>query len=417
MMLPNWLVALILADALGAPSPPQAHTFTPIQHFDGLDHEGQVLQPTADEVVILARWFRHSGSRVSLAAGGNHLDQTLPRCDFHSCARLGSLVVTTRDQGDDTHVLESQQAGLPHTPWTHNLGPANVLSVTAVGTGIQVLLSTPRSATAEELLGFDAEGTALWRVVPPADALPEIWPAGEELVVLTPDEAHIIEAATGVTHQVLDIPGGEIEMAAATPKTLVVSRGHQRARLLRIKRSDGSVAWSKRTTTTALKVVDDMVLACTAGGSVVTRALDNGRLQWSYGLGFRCTSVWSVPVAPDQPARMMAAGPNGRFVVFEADPSPAPLERYAVRGRVLVDRRPQRGVRVHVGDRWARTNEHGRYEVRARGRGTLRIWVELPDSAVGRGRVLNWEPRATVELSGVHSYRRDLVTDTGMDDH
>lgn len=112
----------------------------------------------------------------------------------------------------------------------------------------------------------------------------------------------------------------------------------------------------------------------------------------------------------------MAAGPNGRFVILQADPSPPPAERYAIHGRVLVDRRPQREVVVHVGDRSVRTNDDGRYRVRGRARGMVHVWVE-PSLSPRPDRVLNFEPEHWVELSGKHGYRRDLVTHTVLDDH
>jgi hypothetical protein len=112
----------------------------------------------------------------------------------------------------------------------------------------------------------------------------------------------------------------------------------------------------------------------------------------------------------------MAAGHEGALVIFELDPAPPRPERYTIRGRVLVDRRPQPGVRVHVGDRSVRTDAEGRYRVHGRGLGAVHIWVELPDSP-RRGWVLNFAPEQTVELSGKHWYQRDLVTHTVRDDH
>ncbi|MCA9712977.1 MAG: hypothetical protein KDK70_44540, partial [Myxococcales bacterium] len=161
--------------------------------------------------------------------------------------------------------------------------------------------------------------------------------------------------------------------------------------------------------------VGDHVLACTAGGDLVAHALGDGRARWHYGPGFSCTSLWTVPTAPDRPPRVVAAGYGGSFVLLEADPAPAPAERYTIRGRVLVDRRPQPGVVVHVGDRTARTDGEGRYRVRGRGRGIVHVWVELPPSP-RPGMVLNFEPEHLVELTGKRWYRSDLVTHSVIED-
>lgn len=279
------------------------------------------------------------------------------------------------------------------------------------------MLAPPRSASADVLLGLDDAGAELWRIAPPADTLAQLHAVGDELLVLTPDSVHLVEAATGTARTVSKVPGGEVVLATATREAVLVARQGTHPQLLRIERTDGTVTWRQGVRASALAVVDGVALDCTAGGNVEARALDDGRPAWSFGLGFRCTSLWSVPTGPGQPARVMAAGQHGRFVVFEADPSPAPAERFTARGRVLVDGKPQRGVAVHVGDDVDLTDARGRYQVRARGRGTIQVWVDLPPSAAGPGRVINWEPTDTIALSGARSYRRDLVTDTGPEDH
>jgi hypothetical protein len=419
VMLGPLLVTALLAPAGASPSTPPARGLVPVQRFDGLDEDGHALRPTADEVVVVRRWFSHHGGiRVSLVGLGERADAHLPSCGSHDCVRNGQqVVVSGRGIAKDEQVIQAHRPGTTAVAWMHSLGPANVLDLADAGEGIQALRAPPWSTTADGVLGLDAEGAVVWQRSAPADAIPLLETSGNELLMLTPQQVHIADAATGTTRQVVDVPGGEVSHAFATPTALLVARGDRRPELLRIARRDGAVSWRARTPDLiALLVVDELVVACTAGDDVVVHALDDGRRLGSYGPGFACTSLWSVPVAPGLPARVMAADREGALVIFELDPDPPPPERYTIRGRVLLDRRPQAGVRVHVGDRSIRTDAEGRYRVFGRGRGAVHIWVELPDSP-RRGRVLNFEPEATVELSGKHWYQRDLVTHTVRDDH
>jgi hypothetical protein len=66
-MLGPLLVTALLAPAGASPSTPPARGLVPVQRFDGFGEDGHALRPTADEVVVVRRWFSHHGGvRVSL---------------------------------------------------------------------------------------------------------------------------------------------------------------------------------------------------------------------------------------------------------------------------------------------------------------------------------------------------------------
>jgi outer membrane protein assembly factor BamB len=416
------LGALLLVSMLGtAGSPaavPRATGLTPVQRFEGLDHEGQVSSATADEAVVVPRWSSHEGARVSLVGGGERADSTIPSCGSRDCVwHDDRLIVAESGGGRDEQVVCARRPGGGDPEWTRSLGPGNVLDLAVAGGFIVVLRAPAWSTTADEVLGLDGEGAVAWRRPAPVDALTWLATSGTELLVLTPGQVHIVDGATGKTRQVLDIPGGNVERAFVTGDALLVAQGQRRPELLRIERRDGKVTWQARAPAIiALHVVDDLLLACTSGSNLVAYALDDGRRLWDHGPGFSCTSLWTLPVAAGRPSRVIAAGPSGSFVLLEVDPSPAAAERFTIHGRVLIDRRPQRGVVVHVGDRITRSDDEGRYRVSGRGRGIVRVWAELPPEP-RPGRVLSFVPEQRVELSGKRRYRGDLVTHTVFDDH
>jgi hypothetical protein len=294
MRLGPLLVTALLAPAGSSSSPPPVRGLVPVQRFDGLDEDGQALRPAADEVVVVRRWFSHHGGlRVSLLGLGERADANLPTCGSHECMRHGQqVIVAGRGSAQDEHVIQAHRPGTTDAAWVHSLGPSNVLDLADAGEGIQVLRAPPWSTTADEVLGLDADGAVVWHRSPPADTFPWLETSGDQLLMLTPQQVHIADAATGTTREVVDVPDGEVVHAFATPTALLVARGDRHAELLRIERSGGAVSWRTRTPgVVALHVVDELVLACTTGNNLVVYALDDGRRLGSYGPGFTCISL------------------------------------------------------------------------------------------------------------------------------
>ncbi|MCA9708297.1 MAG: hypothetical protein KDK70_20770 [Myxococcales bacterium] len=202
---------LLVAPLLGSAPPaagPTAAGFGPVLRFDGLAHEGRAMHSTAEEVVVVPRWSSHEGARVSLLGLGERIDPTLPSCGSRDCVwREDRLFVAESGSARDEQVVCARRPGQADAAWTRSLGPANVLDLADAGDGVQVLRAPAWSTHADELIGLDVDGAVTWRRPAPDQTLPWLTTSGAELLVLTPQQVHIVDATTGLTRQVLDADG------------------------------------------------------------------------------------------------------------------------------------------------------------------------------------------------------------------